>query len=180
MNVVIAALIIAFFAMTMGILVLRKYGKAQKVRSQAFKFHELRDRLQLLATEGKIKQDSVAFSFLMFALNLAIQNAGVMKLSTLLALSKTINRKMNVPPHDFRCENEEVQQLAADVFSELSNMLISNDGITMLLAKSAGEVTGAIRQLARRILEVLIPEQSKVVREARKYQHLSLQIRKAA
>ena len=186
MSAIAIALFTAFVATCMGTLLLHKYSRALRVRSQTFKFHELRDRLQLLAVEGKIGTAASTYRFLQFTLNLCIRNAGTMKLSELLKLSKIIHRKMRVQPsHDvfseLRTESEEVQELTADIFHELSCMLIVNDGVTLMLAKmvelATHEMQGTIREVAKILLTKLAPAHSRAVFESRSYQLLSSEIR---
>lgn len=186
MSAITIALFSAFIATSMGSIVLHKYNRALRARSQCFKFHELRDRLQILAVEGKIEIGASTYKFLQFTLNLCIRNAGTMKLSALLKLSKIIHRKMRVQPShdvfsDLRTESEEVQELTADVFHELSCMLIVNDGFTMFLAKViellASELKGTFRRVAKTLLTRFALDHGKAVLEARNYQLLSAEIR---
>jgi|SRR6185437_857903 len=182
--------VLAAVAMTfMGTLILHKYGHSLRIKSQEFKFHELRDRLQVLAVEQKISTSSSSYVFLHFILNLCIRNAGEMKLSELLKLSKIIDHKMSKLSasnmfRELRKESEEVQRLAADVFQELGCMLIVNDGITRLFAKIAEliahKMRGAIFAFAKGIAKTLAPTHTRAVNEALKYQSFSAEIRNAA
>jgi hypothetical protein len=141
MSAILIALISLLVAISLGTLLLYKQERPLKARAQAFKFHELRDKLQLLAIEGKIDKTSRAYEFLQFTINLAIKNAGVMRLTELLGLTKAINRRMNTPTateviSEIRRHDQQVQQLSAEVFASISEMLISNDRIIYLLAKA--------------------------------------------
>ncbi len=49
-----------------------------KRREQEFKFHEVRDELQLLAIDRVIDVNSAAYLFLLSMSNVAIKNAGVL------------------------------------------------------------------------------------------------------
>lgn len=180
MNAILVALFSAFLAMTMGTLILRKHARPAKYREQSFRFHDLRDRLQVLAVEGKIDRGSSAYDFLEFTINLAIRNAGVMKLSEVLRLSKTIESRMAVKKTEdvfasFRRQDEQVQNLAADVFNSLGVMLISNDDLTYVLAKvvelGANKVKGLARLAVKKIASVVFPERSAALSEAKKFRH---------
>jgi hypothetical protein len=178
MSTIIVALFAGFVATTMGVLSLRKFSRPLKVRAQTFKFHELRDRLQLLAVDGKIEQASATYDFLQFTLNLALKNAGVMKLSEMLKLSRIIDRKMKVTEFydvlsELRRKDEEVQKLAADMFNALGYMLISNDDFTFIIAMvielAAKQLKGAAFEVTKKMVHLLPPERSQAVQEARKY-----------
>ena len=186
MSALLVALISMLIAISLGTLVLYKHERPLKARGQSFEFHELRDRLQLLAIEGKIDRTSQIYEFLQFIINLAIKNAGVMSLTELLSLTKTINRRMNTPAADkilaeIRRHDQEVQQLAAEVFASLSKMLISNDRIIYLLAKAVelsakNTAPGIFKNTAR----TFMPERSEALHAALNYRNwgnsLNLQV----
>jgi hypothetical protein len=162
--------------LTLGRLLLHRREQLIRTHKQCFKFHELRDRLQLLAVEHKIELQSPPYSFLEYTINLSIRNAGVMKLSQLLAASYAMDSKIHDSRNvfeEFKTQSIEAQRLFADVFEEFSKMLISNDGTTVFLALivewTAHRLGGAALLLARKIRSVLPSERWKVVREARKY-----------
>src|SRR5260221_14071749 len=100
MNAIFAALFSVLIAISLGTLLLYKYERRLKLKGQSFRFHELRDKLQLLAIDGKIQKTSQLYEFLLFTINLAIKNAGLMKLSQLLGLSKAIDTRMNAVTAD--------------------------------------------------------------------------------
>jgi hypothetical protein len=178
MNAIFVALVSTLVAFLLGRLVLYKYVRSLNIKDQSFRFHELRDRLQLLAIDGKIEKTSRTYEFLQFTINLSIKNAGSMKLSELLNLAKAINVKMNVPRTDeifadIRRHDQEVQQLSADMFASLARMLISNDHLIFLLAKimefSTDIVKGVARKAVKNMLRALMPEHSEAVRAVLNY-----------
>lgn len=178
MSAIMVALFSALVAMTIGSLVLRRHMRLNKIRSQSFKFHELRDRLQLLAIEGKLTPGSPVYDFLAFTLNLAIRNAGEMRLSELLRFTRMIDGRMKVPARDVFAEfrsDSEVQKLAADVFNALSQMLIANDFVYVLaraVELSASKLRGAIFDGMKRMVRALariVPVYGEAIDEARKY-----------
>lgn len=183
------ALVVAFVATTMGTLVLRKYGFALRAKSQLFRFHELRDRLQLLAIEKKILPTSSVYNFLEFSINLAIKNAGIMKRSQLLKVAKDIDcKRESTQSRDIFSEitqqSEDVQALAAEMFNALYSMLIANDGLTKALATTIELAThklrGVVRTTAKSAMRLIFPERSKAAREAIKFRHISERLASAA
>src|SRR5260370_11076864 len=140
MTGIFGALTDGFGTVAVGRVMLHKYIGPLKAREQCFKFHELRDRLQVIAVEGKIEIGSETYQLLLFIINLSIRNAGVMKLSEILKAAKAIEKRVNASTServfaDIRSHNQEVQHLSAVVFDALPRMLISNDAGTLLFAK---------------------------------------------
>jgi hypothetical protein len=102
-----------------------------------------------------------------------------MKMSQLLAISEAIDKKIARPTNvleEIHKESAEAQKLAADVFAELARMLVSNDGITMMLAMALDLIADSAGDAALRFLKKMVRtvsrERSLVVKEARKYQNL--------
>ena len=177
MNAIFVALASMLIGVSLGTLVLYKYARRVNMKEQAFKFHELRDGLQMLAIDGKIEKESKLYEFLLFTINLSIKNAGLMKLSELLSLSKAIDSRMSATPveqifADIRRHDQEVQQLSADVFDSLAQMLISNDHLIFLLAKiSTRIVDGASRNVIKSVARTVLPGHSEALRAALNYRN---------
>lgn len=153
-----------------------------KAREQSYKLHELRDRLQILIIQDKITVQSATYSFLMPSLNLAIKNAGVLSLSRILELASAVNRNASDRSYpkivqDVRRHDSEVQKLFDEFLQTLIAMLISNDKITSLMFTAAKYVAKEFNRAALDILasagRLLLPEHTKAVYEAWKYQKLS-------
>ena len=177
------SLLIALAALLMALCIplgiLWKREPRLRSREQAYRFHELRDRLQVLNIQGKIRSESVGYTFLMFSLNLAIRNAGTMRLSDVLQISRAVRRKAEditfaQIADDVRRQGEEAQTLSAEFFGSLAAMLISNDQLVRLvftIAKPlAGSLNHAIIKLAASVGKALVPEHAEAVYEAREYQ----------
>lgn len=178
---IVIALISTAVAIFFGMAILYKYQRRIATNEQSFRFHELRDKLQLLAIDQKIDRKSPVYEFLLFTINLAIKNAGTMKLSQLLRLSDAIGKRMNAnAAHqmiaDIQRQDQEVQQLSADVFESLSHMLISNDQFMFFLAKameiSTNRLKGAARNAIKGAARIIMPDHTEAVRAALNYRQL--------
>jgi hypothetical protein len=75
MTTLLVAVLSTLLAAFVQAAILDKRRILLRAKEQCFRFHELRDALQILAIEGKIKQDSRIYQFLMFMINVAIKNA---------------------------------------------------------------------------------------------------------
>jgi len=179
MTPVLVALTMTVIGLLVPLAVLRRRDVLLRSKEQAYRFHELRDRLQILNAEGKIQPESIGYSFLMFSLNVAIKNAGVMSLSDMLQMSRAVKKKAEYITfeqiaEDFRKQSEEAQILSAEFFRSLTLMLISNDHLvrfTFTLAQPlAGKVNHAAVNLATSAARFLVPKHTEVIYEARQYQ----------
>jgi len=124
-------------------------------RQQAYVFHSIRDQLQLHVVEGRVRQDSEAYEFLLWACNLAMRNAGTMRLSDLVKVTAQIERRVGEAMgtlEDIQKQPEEVQRLAAECFSSLAKMLIAND----TLVRAAFALRKLVMQTAGTSSSVLI------------------------
>jgi stage V sporulation protein SpoVS len=151
-----------------------------RLKSQAYRFHELRDRLQLLNIQNKIDNTSPGYNFLMFSLNLAIRNAGTMSLSDVLKISRAVKERaegngFEEIAEDIRRQGEEAQKLSAEFFQALAVMLISNDSLTSIMFTVAKPLAGVLSKAAFSLVaaigRTLVPQQTEAVREAREYLH---------
>jgi hypothetical protein len=152
---------------------------ALKAKEQAFRFHELRDRLQALFVEGYIEIDSLTYQFLVFSLNLSIRNAGKMKLTELLEMAKIVEKRVNKLTFDeiradIQLHDVQVQQLAAEFFKAFAWMLVSNDRIISVMAfvlrAVAEKLNEALIKPIRQIAQRILPERAEALAEARKYE----------
>src|SRR5208282_2557351 len=88
-------------------------------KEQCFRFHDFRDRLQLLTIAGKIQPGSQLHDFLLMTVNVAIRNAGVFKLRDLIEITKAVRSETDdkkLQDH-IREYPTEVQALASEVCS---------------------------------------------------------------
>jgi hypothetical protein len=179
MNPLLVALVAAVVALGIKFRFLRKRQPLLRSKEQAYKFHEFRDRLQILNAEGKVGIASLGNDFLMFAINLAIRNAGAMRLTDILQMSRAVKKKVQNDgferiTEDIRRQGEEAQKFSAEFFEAFAIMLISNDTVTSLMFTftklAAGSVNKAVLRLIAAVGNALVPEQTEALREAREYQ----------
>lgn len=148
-----------------------------KAKEQAFKFHALRDDLQLLVANGQVEPSALTYTCLMGLLNFAIRNAGVMKLRDILALSRKIQTDVNQKNFqdiqaDIKRHDAAVQELSQRVFFALADMLISNDWLVRTGVKAQNSIEPAVRLLNRiagAVLRIINPERVQAVGAARRY-----------
>lgn len=169
------ALIASLLAILIETLVFRKRRRMLKEKEQCFRFHDLRDRLQLLAIEHQIDPNSKLHHFLLSMINIAIRNAGVIKLSALLAVSRTVKNEAGSGDYDslqadIRSHTKDVQALASEVFASFSGMLVVNDDLTFLLFKGLRILTAiandAVVACVKSVVSKIAPKHVQVVREA--------------
>lgn len=179
MNPILIGLTVTAIGLLIELLVLDARNPKLRATEQAYKFHELRDRLQILMVEGKIDARSVAHQFLILSLNLAIKNAGVMSLTQILKLSRAVKRNADEVTfqhiiEDVHRQGVQVQKLYDEFFQALVVMLISNDRLTKLmfaLAKfGAKAVNRAVIRVIASVGKSLFPKHTEAVSEARQYQ----------
>jgi hypothetical protein len=84
-----------------------------RAREFSFRFHEIRDRLQMATIDGKIGKTSVTYEFLQESLNLAIKNAKEMRLSQVIELSRAVEK--NADDDGFSKILEEMQRCGPEV-----------------------------------------------------------------
>jgi hypothetical protein len=176
---VLVALTTTVIGLLVPFAVLRKRDVLLRSKEQAYRFHELRDRLQILNVEGKIEAASISYLFLMSSLNLAIKNAGVMTLSDVLQISRAVRKKAEYITFeqiadDVRGQSEEARILLAEFFQSLTVMLISNDGLVRLVFNLAKPPAGSFKRAALRTIasigKALAPTHTEAIYEARDYQ----------
>jgi hypothetical protein len=168
------ALIASLLAILIETLVFWKRRRMLKEKEQCFRFHDLRDRLQLLALEHQIDPNSKLHNFLLSMINIAIRNAGVIKLSALLDVSRIVKNEAGSGDDslqaDIRSHTKDVQALASEVFASFSWMLVVNDDLTFLLFKGLRILTAiandAVVACVKSVVSKIAPKHVQVVREA--------------
>jgi hypothetical protein len=110
--------------------------------------------------------------------NIAIRNAGVMKLRDLIEITKTVKKETD----DEKLEDHireyptEVQTLASEVCSAFAWMLVANDDLTVWLFKGFAILTHltneAVVKCVKWIVARLAPSRVAVVRAANDYSRL--------
>ena len=147
-----------------------------KAKEQAFRFHALRDELQLLAVEGYISTSSVSYVVLVRMLNVAIRNPGLMRLRDVLRMAtiarNTVERKRTFEEfqEDLQHHDPKVQQLASNCFLAFMTMLISNDSLVRLAFEAADwSVVRSMFRHSRGLLRHVVPTHTEAVDMARWY-----------
>jgi hypothetical protein len=147
-----------------------------KAKEQAFRFHALRDQLQLLAVEGRISTTSVGYEGLMRMLNIAIRNPGLMKLGDMLRTAESAKDTIGGTPtfeefqEDIQHHGPEIQQLASSCFLAYVLMLISNDSLVrMAFWLASWTVVRPVFRHLRKLLTQLVPTHTEAVDLARWY-----------
>jgi len=162
---------------------LSSHKRRLRASEQAYRFHALRDDLQLLAAGKFISVASPVFEFLMFTLNMAIRNAGAIRLREVLQLSKLIDKE--VERHQFEkllaeiqdCDPR-VQQLAGRTFFSFAHMLIANDwlvasglAIRQRINRGWGKLSAAINWIDRLMIAFLLRMASEKVQAVDRASH---------
>jgi len=168
------AILTTLLAMLMETIVFHKRRRMLKEKEQCFRFHDLRDRLQLLAIEHKIDPHSKLHDFLLSMINIAIRNAGLIKLSALLDVSRIVKKEAGSGNDslqaDIGAHAKDVQALASEVFASFSWMLVVNDDLTFLLFKGLRVLTAianeAVVACVKSVVSKIVPEHVQIVREA--------------
>ncbi len=132
MNAAIVALSSLAIAVAIQSLALSRRARRLKGTEQAFRFHAIRDQLQELALAGAIEQDDRVYQFVLSTANMAICNAGVMKLRDVLAIAETVDSEIKQEQavrfyRDVKRHPDQVQHLVGVTFEALSRMLVAND-----------------------------------------------------
>lgn len=145
------------------------------MKEQAFRFHALRDELQLSAVNGDIPVTSLSYRMLMLMLNIAIRNAGLMKLRDILMMTETVRKQLGRSnaeelQNDIQRHGPKVQELASKCFTVFADMLVANDYIVRLVMAAVHSpfVKYAVLPLFR-MLKPLAPTHAQAVRQAKWY-----------
>jgi hypothetical protein len=174
------AVIATLLAMLVETMVFWRRRAALKAKEQSFSFHDLRDRLQLLSIERKIDQHSQPYRFLMAMINIAIRNAGVIKMSEILEMSRKVKNADGKEFEKLQAEisayPNDVQALASEVFGRFAWMLVVNDDLTYWLFKSLKVLTkvtnAAVVGCVKWMIAKIVPRRVQVVREANEFDKL--------
>lgn len=189
-NSLLAGLAGVSIALVVQRLALRKHKKSARSTLQAFQFHDARDRLQELAISGAIEPDSPTYRFLWMAINLAIKNAGAMRLRDVMRVASEVDREAREQyqqlVEDLEDQPESVRDLYVSVMHTLTETLIANDVLVRLgyrVGMTVGHLTGGMRQLGAtvlrlmdRVAEVVAPARTEAVKQARSLEQLRLRI----
>jgi hypothetical protein len=175
----IGVIIVALAVLT-ETLVFWKRRTLLKAKEQRFRFHDFRDRLQMLTIEGKIRPDSNVYGFLLLTINIAIRNAGVIKLSQLLDISRSVkssgDHEFGKLQADILEYPREVQELSSEVLNKFAWMLLANDDLAVWLFKGLNKLTEvtneAVVRCAKWVVSRIVPVRVRVVREANEYARL--------
>jgi len=164
------------------LLTLQRRVPALEAKEQAFRFHSLRDQLQLLAVGGCIETGSTSYTVLMRMLNVAIRNPRLMKLRDMLWMAEAAKDTLSHPTFeefqkDIQRHDQSVQKLAQDCFAAYMVMLISNDSIVRLAFKGVNWAVAnwtALKPIlvhSRALFKCVVPAHTEAVDLARWYSH---------
>jgi hypothetical protein len=184
MTAIIVGLCALAIAVAIQGFMLRRHARGLKAREQAFRFHAIRDELQLLAIREEVDPNTDLYQFLMYTANLAIQNAGVMRLRDILALARRV--KQEIPQQFLRALEtapKPLRKLTAETFGALASMLVANDPLVAMGLSAAALTAKAwsfIRPLLRSVISAIdalakqiAPSHAEAVRYARDYSNIA-------
>jgi hypothetical protein len=163
------------------------YGRAHASggREYSYRFHALRDELQIMAVQERLETTSLTYDFLMQSLNLALRNAGTMKLREMLTLAQRVKENVEAAQFDqLRADIErhdvQVRELTGRIFYTFAEILIANDWLvsagvkTYKIVMTSWGIVRPVLQLANQaataIMRVLAPTKVKAVKHALQYQ----------
>lgn len=182
MQLLIFSLSIFALGLLIEILMLCRRAPRLNVKEQAFRFHALRDDLQLLAVDGHISVTSLSYHTLMLMLNVAIRNAGLMKLREILVIAETVRKELAQSnakelQSDIQRHGVKVQELASQCFKAFADMLVANDYIVRLVVAAAHSSLVRYGVLpVFRMLKPLAPVHAKAVSQARWYSEKGMRL----
>jgi hypothetical protein len=117
-------------------------ARALRQKTQARRLREIRDRLQRLGEEGRIETSSPVYDFLMTSSKLAIPSARSLRLGDLVAVARTLHRRMEAYPSNLadecRKQPAEVQLLVADLFKCIADLLVDHDWVVRAMFRMSG------------------------------------------
>ncbi|MEO5825127.1 MAG: hypothetical protein ABIR59_04510 [Gemmatimonadales bacterium] len=134
------ALFVALFVLAMSVAIqsvlLRSHRRLLTAQEQAFRFHAIRDELELMAVNKEISPNDQVFEFVRWTTNVCIQGAGKLTLREALRTVKTIESSL---PAEMRGSDhgrfvkaierrpESLQKLVGEMFFAMATMLVAND-----------------------------------------------------
>jgi hypothetical protein len=139
----------------------------------------------MMAIQGAIETSSLTYEFLMQSLNLAIRNAGTMKLRDVLGIANKVKERVEATHFEAICEDiakhsTPVSDLAGHVFSTIAETLVANDRLVCIgmaihrtIKKSWSFVSPVLRvadSIALPIFRTLSPMRVDAVDRARLYE----------
>jgi len=187
MTAIMVGLISLALAVLLQRLMLERRARRLKACEQAFKFHAIRDELQLLALKKAVQQDNEVYDFILWTANLCIRNAGVIKLRDTLRVARIVHSKLN--PEMTGRQREllkavksappELQHLAGETFKALAEILVANDALVRAglgVAVMAIQARKLIRPLFAALMNagdpvarIVVPTHAEAVKYAREY-----------
>jgi hypothetical protein len=196
MNAILAALVACALAFLIERVMLQKHARRLKASEQAFRFHAIRDELQLLAMHGEVRTDSRVYQFLLWTANVAIHNAGVFKIRDMIAIAHQVRTRMEVVAASrsfdeaVKAEPKAVQHITGETFDALAAMLVANDALVRMGWSCSQVASGAlhgfrvvIRPLIRTIDALaasLVPHRLEAVYYAREYSGIAAGLERVA
>ena len=141
--------------------------------------------MRRIQVDGELAAGSVPYDFLMDSLNLAIRNAGVMRLSQVLDVSRAVKTSADKFSNErlikeVQGSGKETQKLYGEFFEALVEMLVSNDRLTSLMFSlwklAARELGNAAVKAVIAGAKWLLPRQTEAIRDADQYQRFIGQV----
>lgn len=182
---VFVGLVAISLVITMERAILSGWDDKMRSAEYCYRFHRLRDELQMMAIQGKLETSSLTYNFLMQSLNLAIRNAGTMKLRDILGIANKVKEHVEATHFDAICEDiakhgTPVSDLAGHVFSTISEILIANDRLVCIamaayrtIKKSVtivSPIQRAMNSIITPLFRVLTPMRVDAIDSARQYE----------
>lgn len=181
MNAFILGLATSAVGLLFARLILNHHARLLRANEQAYRFHAIRDQLQLLAVDGEVDQQSEIYQFLIWVTNLAIRNAGTMKLRDVLQIARNVEQRLQgAPPRLFeealRKESRPLQEVASATFDALAQMLLANDWLVRSWMRCTFVLRGArerflhpLLMAVRAFADRFLPDRASAVDYAREY-----------
>lgn len=170
---VIAGLLGAVSGMLVVAFMAYRREKQLNVERFRFRFLRFRDEFRYLAATGELDPRVPTYTLMISLLNIAIKNAGTMRLRDLPAFAEMIDQRVRrtgeVAWKDFRSQSAEVHRLVAQIFMELGKLMLANDPIIgwviMRGMGSRGKSPAAFARYLDRLSSRILPQSQRVAAE---------------
>jgi hypothetical protein len=182
---VLVGLVVISLVVTVERAILSGWDDKLRAAEYCYRFHRLRDELQMMVIQRKLETSSLTYNFLMQSLNFAIRNAGTMKLREILEIANKVKERVEAAHFDAICEDiakhdTHVSDLAGHVFSTISEILIANDRLVCIgvavyrtIKKSMSFISPilrAVNSIVTPLFRVLTPMRVDAIDSARQYE----------
>ena len=155
MNALALGLAIALAGISVQRILLSGFKRRMQIKKHAYRFHSIRDHLQLHAIGGRIEQTAITYQFLMWICNFSIKNAGTMSFRDLVHLASDIEEEVDGRKEfleDINKQPDEIRILAAECMMTFGYMLIVTDPLVNTVV-SVRRVFVQSHKLGRSVVE---------------------------